>query len=297
MPHTTLLTYGTTGFAVGYQPAGPISPALEDGAAIPDGVLGKVVIESESRQPRPASGRTARRPRDPIARHQTATHRLPRVRGTQFGVRNQGVAMSFRTAPSRRSRIGCRGVIPHIGATLAVLAAVLVVSAVPPATAVPRRARRPRVLRVGTWHGRSGQFSRIQDAVNAARPGDWILVAPGDYHERGDHAGAVGDEAGAAVLVRTPGIHIRGMDRNRVILDGTKPGARRCSRAATAQDLGPIDQNGKHLGRNGIEVFEVDGVSIDNLTACNFLNGDGGGGNAIWWNGGDGTGTRNLGAF
>ena len=60
MPHTTLLTYGTTGFAVGYQPAGPISPALEGRAAIPDDVLGKVVIESESRQPRPAPAAEAR---------------------------------------------------------------------------------------------------------------------------------------------------------------------------------------------------------------------------------------------
>ncbi|MEJ7585530.1 MAG: arylsulfatase [Acidimicrobiales bacterium] len=58
VPHTTLLTYGTTGFAVGYQPAGPISPALEGRAAIPDHVLGKVVIEAESRRagPPPASG-------------------------------------------------------------------------------------------------------------------------------------------------------------------------------------------------------------------------------------------------
>jgi len=54
VPHTTLLTYGTTGFAVGYQPAGPISPALEGRGTIPDGVLGKVVIEAEPPPPRTA---------------------------------------------------------------------------------------------------------------------------------------------------------------------------------------------------------------------------------------------------
>lgn len=153
------------------------------------------------------------------------------------------------------------------------------------------------MLRVGTWRGRPGQFQRIQDAVDASHPGDWILVAPGDYHEQGDRTGPPSDEAGAAVMVRTPGIHIRGMDRNRVVLDGTKRGARSCSSAEPVQDFGPLDRNGKPVGRNGIEVFEVDGVTIENLTTCNFLNGDGGGGNAIWWNGGDGTGTQNLGSF
>src|ERR1700691_1659792 len=39
------------------------------------------------------------------------------------------------------------------------------------------------VLLVGTYHGKSGAFKTIQAAVNAAKPGDWILVAPGDYHE------------------------------------------------------------------------------------------------------------------
>jgi hypothetical protein len=38
-----------------------------------------------------------------------------------------------------------------------------------------------RVLRVGTYHGIAGQYTSIQTAVNAARPGDWILIAPGDY--------------------------------------------------------------------------------------------------------------------
>ena len=47
------------------------------------------------------------------------------------------------------------------------------------------------------------------------------------------------------------------------------------------------------MGRNGIVVTRRDGVSIDNLTACNFL----GEGNQIWWNGGDGSGHIGMGAW
>ncbi|MCU1453645.1 MAG: arylsulfatase family protein [Acidimicrobiales bacterium] len=49
VPHTTLLTYGTPGFAVGYQPFGPIDPDLEGRATIPDGVLGTLVVEAKGR--------------------------------------------------------------------------------------------------------------------------------------------------------------------------------------------------------------------------------------------------------
>ena len=44
----------------------------------------------------------------------------------------------------------------------------------------------PSVRLVGTYKGIHGQYKTIQAAVDAARPGDWILVAPGDYHERQD---------------------------------------------------------------------------------------------------------------
>ena len=46
---TTPLTYGTTGFAVGYQPGGPIAPDLSGRAEAPPGVLRRVLVEVESR--------------------------------------------------------------------------------------------------------------------------------------------------------------------------------------------------------------------------------------------------------
>ena len=42
------------------------------------------------------------------------------------------------------------------------------------------------VLLVGTYNGKAGQYTTIQSAVNAAQPGSYILVAPGDYHEDDD---------------------------------------------------------------------------------------------------------------
>jgi hypothetical protein len=164
---------------------------------------------------------------------------------------------------------------------------------VPVATTSSSAAASPRVLRVGSWQGKAGEFTTIEDAVNAAQPGDWVLVGPGDYHEQMDHRVTDPALAGGAVLIDKPGLHLRGMDRNATVVDGTVPGSPQCSSAPSDQDLGPSN-GGNPLGRNGVLVLEADGVSVDNLTACNFLNGDGGGGNAIWWNGGDGTGTQNL---
>ena len=97
------------------------------------------------------------------------------------------------------------------------------------------------VLRVGSWHGIPGNYSNIQSAVDAAKPGDWILVGPGDYHEQGDRVHPPVDEAsGGGVYITTGGVHIRGMDRNRVVVDGTRAGAPQCSAAPTDQDFGQI---------------------------------------------------------
>jgi hypothetical protein len=103
-------------------------------------------------------------------------------------------------------------------------------------------------------------YSTIQGAVNAASPSDWVLIEPGEYDE--------------SVLVETPGLKIRGLNRNTVIVDGRHE----------------LTEGGE--GRNGIEVFKTNDVSIENLTVRNFDRATeaGSDGNEIWWNGGDGTG-------
>lgn len=98
----------------------------------------------------------------------------------------------------------------------------------------------------------------IQGAVNKAKPCDWVLIAPGTYPEK--------------IVVKTPRLHLRGLDRNTVIVDG------------------------RHMAANGIEVLKADGVWIENLTVRNFdrTSRDGELGNAIFWNGGDESGTIGL---
>ncbi len=73
----------------------------------------------------------------------------------------------------------------------------------------------------------------IQAAVDAAEPGGEVLIAPGVYRE--------------AVVVSTPFLTIRGLDRNTTILDGDFE----------------LD--------NGIQVIEADGVAIENLTARHYV--------------------------
>lgn len=58
----------------------------------------------------------------------------------------------------------------------------------------------PTVREVGS------EYRSIQAAVDAAEPGDLVLIGPGVYRE--------------SVTVKTPRLVIRGTDRNRVILDG-----------------------------------------------------------------------------
>ena len=172
---------------------------------------------------------------------------------------------------------------------------VLAIVGAPTASA---KASAPQVLYVGAINGvttpAASTFSTIQAAVSAAKKGDWILIAPGDYHESGDTGyGAptttqLSEGYYGGVIITTPDLHLRGMNRNSVIVDGTSAGASTCSSA-------PSDQNSLNgEGRNGIVIWKANGVSVENLTVCNFIAGSGASGNEIWWNGGDGSGKVGL---
>ncbi len=99
-----------------------------------------------------------------------------------------------------------------------------------------------------------GHFPTIQAAVDATKPGDWVLIEPGVYDES------------VKVTSAHSGIWIRGMNRNTVILDG------------------------RHTVANGIEIDKANNVWVENLTVRNFEFGascpDEECGNEIWWNGG-----------
>jgi hypothetical protein len=93
----------------------------------------------------------------------------------------------------------------------------------------------------GTTRHVPSEYPTIQAAVDAAEPGDLVLVDRGVYKE--------------AVDVKTPGITIRGVDRNEVVIDGEFERA------------------------NGIQALFTDGVVVENLTSMNHtLNG-------VFWSG------------
>ncbi len=89
-----------------------------------------------------------------------------------------------------------------------------------------------------------GEFATIQEAVDAASAGDLVLIAEGVYNE--------------AVQVTTNDIVIRGVDRNKVVLDGEFE----------------LD--------NGFRVVAANGVAIENMTAMNFTK------NGFFWTGSTG---------
>ena len=149
-----------------------------------------------------------------------------------------------------------------------------------------------KVLLVGTYNGIPGQYTTIQAAVDAAQPGDWILIAPGDYHSETDMTSPptptdVSNGWYGGVEISTPDIHLRGMDRNTTVIDGTLPGSPQCSSNPADQNPGPtVSGYSEPVGQNGIVVWKADNVSIQNLTVCNYQNTTTGSGNEIFWNGG-----------
>ncbi len=156
----------------------------------------------------------------------------------------------------------------------------------------------PRVLRVGSWHGIPGNEPSLAAAIKRLRPGDWLLIGPGDWHPRMDYARSQRTATyPAAMNITVPRVHIRGMNRNRVIIDGTRRGSPACSARTKNQDFGPKDSSGQHRGRNGIDALRTSGDYFENFTVCNFLSGSADSGNEIWWNGGDDGGKIGLGSW
>jgi len=152
---------------------------------------------------------------------------------------------------------------------------------------------------VGTYKGNKGQCKSIQEAVANIAPGNWILIGPGDYKQSASQKveGAEGDDrAGADIVVTTPNIHIRGMNRNKVMIDGTKPGTPKCSSSESDQYLGTPEGTG-FSGNNGIVVYKAAGVWLQNFSACNFLSGNLGGGDEIWFDGQQTSGRQEIGSW
>ena len=100
----------------------------------------------------------------------------------------------------------------------------------PGAGAAPGGARSPGAVRVSADGVIEvpAEVATIQGAVDAAAPGDLVLIAPGMYLE--------------AVDVTTDDVTIRGLDRDGVVVDGEFERA------------------------NGVRVLGADGVAVENLT-------------------------------
>ncbi len=97
------------------------------------------------------------------------------------------------------------------------------------------------------------------------------------------------------MLVTTPNIHIRGMNRNTVMIDGTKPGSPQCSSATNDQNFG-APEGEKFAGNNGVVVYKASGVWLQNFSTCNFL-GSNAGGDSVWFDGGGASGQQGIGTW
>jgi hypothetical protein len=98
----------------------------------------------------------------------------------------------------------------------------------------------------------------IQAAVDAARPGDLVLIAPGTYREN--------------VVVCSPDITIRGQDRNTAVLDGTAQEKRSSAFTVLADNVVIENLTAHHYSGNGFWWYEVTGYRGSYLTA--YDNGD-----------------------
>ena len=99
------------------------------------------------------------------------------------------------------------------------------------------------------------------------------------------------------MLITKAGLWLRGVEPQRRVAR-RHPGQGPAARTPTAdQDLGPKDSEGNPTGRNGIVVYKVSGVSIENLSACNFLGGENTPGDQIWFDGGGSSGKQTTESF
>ena len=132
-----------------------------------------------------------------------------------------------------------------------------------------------KVLLVGDLPRRQGAYAVDPGRRERGQADDWILVAPGDYHETDDlheparqlrtsrFGGVLDHDAGPAPSRHEPQRRHRRRHEARfaaVLVEPRRPGVR---------------QRRERQGRrsNGIVVFKANGVSIENLTVCNFLAG------------------------
>jgi len=124
--------------------------------------------------------------------------------------------------------------------------ALLSACAGPPAgTPSPAALGDPATESPSEWSGRTRlvpqDYPTIQAAVDAADPGDLVLIERGTYREE--------------VQVSTPGLTLRGVDRNEVVIDGEFQRA------------------------NGVSVLFADGVAVENMTAIKNTS------NGFFWSG------------
>jgi plastocyanin len=97
------------------------------------------------------------------------------------------------------------------------------------------------------------RYRTIQSAVDAAKPGDLVLVGPGVYREE--------------VKVRTPSLVLRGRDRNRVVIDGE---FRRANAVSVTADGVAVENLTVRNGKvNGLFWTGVKGYRASYVTATN----------------------------